>query len=180
MSNAITDQERLREFDRTFPQLSDLLLEVAKDWGIDPPPIDLDRGIIYAYTQVWGCDQGADMWLPRIFDGEQSRVDPDTEIKPRFGLVVGGRVLSSEGNLTVPEFENRIIKHTEVQFADLLRSKAGLWIGVSHARSVGPSGPPATDGGLVEYLQLLISQANADDLSQSTESAGGSAKASRL
>ena len=180
MSDATTDQERLREFNRTFPHLLELLLGVAKEWGIDPVPNDMDRGIIYAYTQVWGCDKGADLWLPGVFDGEQSRVEPDTEIKPRFGLVMGDRVLSSAGSLTVAEFEAHIIKQSEVQFADLLRSRSGLWVGVSHGRSVGASAPPADDGGLVEYLQLLISQANADDLDQSTESAAGSAKASRL
>ena len=181
MSDASTDQERLREFDRTFPQLLELLLGVAKEWGIDPVPTDMDRGIIYAYTQVWDCNRGADLWLPGVFDGEQGRrVEPDTEIKPRFGLVMGDRVLSSAGNLTIAEFKAYLIKQSEIQFADLLRSRSGLWVEVSHGRSVSASPPPADDGSLVEYLQLLISQANAADLDQSTESAAGSAKPSRL
>ena len=180
MSDAMTNQERLREFDRTFPQLLDLLLGVSKDWGVDPDPTDMDRGILSAYTQVWGYEKGPDLWLPGVFDREKNKVESDTEIKFRFGLAMEDRVLSSSGNLSAAEFKAHIIKQNEVQFTDLLRSKSGLYIDVSHAHSVGASAPPQDDGGLVEYLQLLISQANAEDLDQSTPSAGGSAQVSRL
>jgi hypothetical protein len=175
---AITPEQR-RQFDRTYPQLLAVLEDVAKQWKVDADPGEIDRGIVVAFAAVWGFDEGYDAWLPMIVNRRGERVDVQMEASNRFGMVVGDEVISGSGIMPLPEFEAKIIKKARKKFSKVLEGRSDLDVKIMQAPYVSSVSIKGVEE-LVAHLRMLISQSDAEDLDQSTQSALGSSPASRL